>query len=63
MKYILEVTGNNCNKEFEDEEVQVTINRDEVSTREDASVIFKLPNGKEWWIPVVELDKLLGNVR
>ncbi len=58
MKYLLEATGNQKNKDdYDDILIPVEIYQD--GERDNTSIIIDLGNGKNWWIPITELDHLL----
>ena len=59
MKYLIEATGRlrKGRNDYGERLVPVEIVID--GERENTSIIFSLPDGRDWWIPITELDHLM----
>ena len=59
MKYVIEATGNMGEDKSDYGYTTIPIELELGDVYEDTAVIFTLPNGTEWWIPVEELSELM----
>ncbi len=58
MKYLIEATGNQHKEDdYVDVEIPIEINID--GERGNTSIVIDLGNGKDWWVPISELDHLI----
>ncbi len=58
MKYLIEAMGKD-KKDTDYQDIEIPVEIDIDGARENTSLVFDLGDGKDWWIPISEIDYLL----